>query len=187
VFKIDYALSEHIPWKDTNCLKASTVHVGGTLAEIALAEKEAWEGKCSERPFVLVAQQSQFDASRSPEGKHTCWAYCHVPHGSNQDMSTTIENQIERFAPGFKDIILAKSSMNAAQFYAYNPNYVGGAVAGGATDITQLFTRPVARLNPYSTPDPQLFICSASTPPGGGVHGMNGFHAAKSVWEQMFR
>ncbi len=186
VFKIDYALSSPIPWKDPNCLKASTVHLGGTIAEIAKSEKEAWEGKLSDKPFVLVSQQSQFDDTRSPFGQHTCWAYCHVPNGSTADMSEIIENQIERFAPHFKDTILARHSMNTNQFYAYNGNYFGGAVTGGATDLTQLFTRPVARLNPYSTPNPGIYICSASTPPGGGVHGMNGFHAAKSVFKHVF-
>lgn len=186
VFKIDYALKDPIPWKDPNCLKASTVHLGGRIEEIARGEKEAWEGKISEKPFVLISQQSQFDPSRSPEGSHTCWAYCHVPNGSMVDMSTIIENQIERFAPGFRDTILARHSLNTQQFQAYNPNYFGGAVTGGSTDITQLFTRPVARFDPYSTPDPSIFICSASTPPGGGVHGMNGFHAARSVYRKLF-
>lgn len=185
VFKIDYALSQPIPWKDPNCLKASTVHLGGTLEEIAQSEMEAWEGKHSEKPFVLVSQQSQFDTTRSPEGKHTCWAYCHVPNGSEMDMSLIIENQMERFAPGFKETILARHSLNTRQFQAYNPNYFEGAVTGGAADITQIFTRPVARINPYSTPNSKIFICSASTPPGGGVHGMNGFYAAQSVWESL--
>ncbi|MEO0895667.1 MAG: NAD(P)/FAD-dependent oxidoreductase [Bacteroidota bacterium] len=185
VFKIDYALKEPIPWKDPNCLKASTIHVGGTLEEIAQGEKEAWEGKISQSPYVLMAQQSQFDPTRAPEGQHTCWAYCHVPFGSTVDMSEIIENQIERFAPGFRDVILAKSSMNSPAFEAYNPNYVGGAVTGGAADITQLFTRPVGLINPYSTPNEKIFICSASTPPGGGVHGMNGYHAAKAVEKQL--
>lgn len=181
VFKIDYALSAPIPWKDPTCLKASTVHLGGTFEEIAQGEKEAWQGIHPETPFVLVAQQSQFDPTRSPAGKHTGWAYCHVPFGSKKDMSEIIEAQIERFAPGFKETILSKQSMNTAAFHAYNPNYVGGAVTGGAADITQLFTRPVVRINPYSTPNPNIFICSASTPPGGGVHGMCGYYAAKSV------
>ena len=186
VFKIDYALSEQIPWKDPRCLQASTVHLGNTIEEIAQSEKDIWEGKHSEKPYVLVAQQSQFDATRSPAGQHTCWAYCHVPFGSTQDMSAIIENQIERYAPGFKDIILAKYSMNTKAFEAYNPNYLGGVVTGGATDITQLFTRPVARFDPYSTPNEKLFICSASSPPGGGVHGMCGYHAARSVWKKCF-
>ncbi len=186
VFKIDYALSEPIPWKDKRCLEASTVHLGGTIEEIARGEKEAWNGIHSENPYVLVAQQSQFDDSRSPEGQHTCWAYCHVPFGSEKDMSGIIENQIERFAPGFRDTILAKSSMNTKAFHTYNPNYVGGAVTGGAADISQLFTRPIARFDPYSTPNSKIFICSAATPPGGGVHGMCGYYAAKSVLKKLF-
>lgn len=181
VFKIDYALSGPIPWANPKCNEASTVHLGGTLEEIAQGEKDVWEGRHNNKPFVLLTQQSLFDSERSPEGQHTCWAYCHVPNGSEKDMSEIIENQIERFAPGFKKLIIAKHSMNTKAFHAYNPNYVGGAVTGGAADITQLFTRPIARFDPYSTPNPKLFICSASTPPGGGVHGMNGYHAAKSV------
>lgn len=187
VFKIDYALSGPIPWKDPNCLRASTVHVGGMMEEIAQTEKDAWEGRHSEKPFVLVSQQSQFDTTRSPGGQHTCWAYCHVPNGSTKDMSLIIENQLERFAPGFKDTILARSSMNARNFQDYNGNYFGGAVTGGAADISQLFTRPVARIDPYSTPNSKIFICSASTPPGGGVHGMNGFYASESVGRKLIR
>jgi phytoene dehydrogenase-like protein len=186
VFKIDYALSGPIPWTDARCLEASTVHIGGRLEAIATGEKEAWENVHSAEPWVLLAQQSQFDSSRSPAGQHTCWAYCHVPFGSEKDMSATIENQIERFAPGFKKLILAKHSMNTKAFEAYNPNFVGGGITGGAADITQLFTRPVARLDPYSTPNPKVFMCSASTPPGGGVHGMNGYHAAKSAFRNLF-
>ncbi len=184
-FKLDFALSEPIPWKDKRCLKASTVHLGGSLEEIAAAEKAAWEGKYTDKPYILLAQQSQFDATRSPQGQHTGWAYCHVPFNSDRDMTSEIEGQIERFAPGFKDTILAKSRMNAPAFEAYNPNYVGGAVTGGAADITQLFTRPVARWNPYSTPNPKIFMCSASTPPGGGVHGMCGYWAARSVLKKL--
>ncbi|MDG2449370.1 MAG: NAD(P)/FAD-dependent oxidoreductase [Saprospiraceae bacterium] len=184
-FKIDYALSEAIPWRDKRCLEASTVHLGGCHEEIAESERAAWHGKHSDSPFVILAQQSQFDKTRSPKGQHTCWANCHVPLGSERDMSLEIENQIERFAPGFRDIILAKSSMTAHSFSKYNLNYVGGAVTGGAADITQLFTRPVARLNPYSTPNPKIFMCSASTPPGGGVHGMCGYWAAKSVFKKL--
>ena len=184
-FKIDYALSEAIPWRDKRCLEASTVHLGGCHEEIAESERAAWHDKHSDSPFVILAQQSQFDKTRSPKGQHTCWANCHVPLGSERDMSLEIENQIERFAPGFRDVILAKSSMTAHSFSKYNLNYVGGAVTGGAADITQLFTRPVARLNPYSTPNPKIFMCSASTPPGGGVHGMCGYWAAKSVFKKL--
>lgn len=186
VFKMDYALSGPIPWTDPRCLEASTVHLGGTIEEIAKGEKECWENKHSEKPYVLLSQQSQFDGSRSPVGQHTCWAYCHVPYGSEKNMGEIIENQIERFAPGFKKLILAKHSMNTKALHAYNLNYVGGGVTGGAADITQLFTRPVARMDPYSTPNSKIFICSASTPPGGGVHGMNGYHAAKSVLKKLF-
>ena len=185
VFKIDYALDDPIPWQDQNCLKASTVHLGGTLSEIAASEKEVWEGRQGQKPFVLISQQSQFDFTRAPEGKHTGWAYCHVPNGSNVDMAPHIENQIERFAPGFKDIILASHIMAPKDLNQYNPNYVGGSITGGTVDIFQLFTRPVARLNPYSTPNPSIFICSASTPPGGGVHGMCGFYAAQSVLQSL--
>lgn len=179
VFKVDYALNGSIPWRDSRCLQASTVHVGGTLAEVAASEKDAWKGKASDRPFIMVCQQSEFDSGRAPEGQHTGYAYCHVPHNSTRDWTPYIENQIERFAPGFKDVILAKKATTPQNFQSYNPNYVGGAITGGAADITQLFTRPVARLNPYSTPNPKIFICSASTPPGGGVHGMCGYHAVR--------
>ena len=185
VFKIDLALSEPIPWTDPNCYKASTVHVGGTFEEIEASEKEIWKGHHSERPYVLIAQQSHFDDTRAPSGKHTCWAYCHVPNGSDQDMSQVIKNQIERFAPGFQDTIIEEHHMNASAFQTYNPNYVGGAVTGGAADISQLFTRPTMRIDPYSTPNSAIYICSASTPPGGGVHGMNGYYAAQSVLKKL--
>lgn len=180
-FKIDYALNGPIPWNDERCLKASTVHLGGTFDEIAFSEKEVWEGRCCKKPFVLISQQSQFDATRAPQEKHTGWAYCHVPNGSKVDMTPYIENQIERFAPGFKATVLARHTMAPDDLYRYNPNYFGGVITGGATDIFQLFSRPVARWDPYGTPNPNIFICSASTPPGGGVHGMCGFYAAQSV------
>ncbi len=179
VFKLDYALNGSIPWRDPRCLQASTVHVGGTLAEIAASEKDAWKGRASDRPFIMVCQQSEFDTGRAPEGQHTGYAYCHVPQASKRDWTPYIEDQIERFAPGFKDLILARKTTTPQDFQSYNPNYVGGAITGGAADITQLFTRPVARINPYSTPNPKIFICSASTPPGGGVHGMCGYHAVR--------
>jgi phytoene dehydrogenase-like protein len=181
IFKIDYALAAPIPWQDPRCLLASTVHLGGSFAELARSEKAPWAGQHADKPFVLLCQQSQFDASRAPLGRHTGWAYCHVPFGSTQDMTAVIERQIERFAPGFRDIVLARHTMNTQALAAYNPNYVGGAITGGAVDITQLFTRPVARLDPYSTPNPAIFSCSAATPPGGGVHGMCGYYAAQSV------
>ncbi|MFO1472780.1 MAG: NAD(P)/FAD-dependent oxidoreductase [Turneriella sp.] len=181
VFKVDYALKRCIPWRDANILKASTVHIGGTMAEIAAAEKAVWSGKHPQKPFVLLTQQSEFDASRAPKGKHTLWAYCHVPNASMIDMSAAIEAQIERFAPGFGDTILRRHSMHAGDFAAYNANYVGGAITGGVSDLAQFLTRPVARLNPYTTPNNRIFLCSASTPPGGGVHGMCGFNAAETV------
>ena len=185
VFKVDWALDGSIPWTDPRCLQASTVHVGGTMEEINHSERSAWNGKHVEKPFVMLCQQSEFDSSRAPDGKHTGYAYCHVPHGSTQDMTSAIENQIERFAPGFKDLILARHSTNPSAFETYNPNNVGGAITGGAADISQLFTRPVARLDPYATPNPSIFICSASTPPGGGVHGMCGYHAARSALKKI--
>jgi phytoene dehydrogenase-like protein len=181
VFKLDWALSGPIPWKDRSALRASTVHVGGTLEEIADAEAAAFRGEHHPRPFVLVAQQSQFDFTRAPVGHHTGYAYCHVPHGSSVDVSTQIEAQIERFAPGFRDLIMARVAHTPGDFERYNPSFIGGVIAGGCADLTQLFTRPVARLDPYSTPAPGIFLCSAATPPGGGVHGMSGYFAARSA------
>jgi phytoene dehydrogenase-like protein len=185
-FKLDWALSEPIPWRDRRCLRASTVHLGGTIEEIASAERAAWDGQHHERPFVLVTQQSVFDDTRAPAGKHTGYAYCHVPAGSNVDVTERIEAQIERFAPGFKDCIIARHRLAPADLEAHNASYIGGAVTGGAASLDQLFTRPLPRLDPYSTPNPKLFLCSHSTPPGGGVHGMCGFHAARSVLRTRF-
>jgi phytoene dehydrogenase-like protein len=185
VFKIDWALDGPIPWAAPECARAATLHLGGTLAEIAAAEGAVWRGEHPERPFVLLAQPSLFDASRAPLGKHTAWAYCHVPHGSGFDMTDRIEQQVERFAPGFRARVLARSVMAPAAMERYNANYIGGDISGGVSDIGQLFTRPAVRLDPYATPDPQLFICSASTPPGGGVHGMCGYWAARSVLRRL--
>jgi phytoene dehydrogenase-like protein len=187
VFKLDWALDGPIPWRDPRCLEASTVHLGGTLDEIAAAEAAVWRGTHPERPFVLVVQQSQFDASRAPAGKHTGYAYCHVPGGSNLDRTEVIERQVERFAPGFRDRILARHTLRTADLEHENPNYVGGAITGGVADLLQFFARPVARLDPYTTPNPRLFICSAATPPGGGVHGMCGYFAAQSALRQLRR
>ncbi len=184
-FKLDWALDGSIPWKDARCLQASTVHLGGTLEEIAASEAAVWRGEHPARPFVLLCQQSEIDGTRAPSGKHTGWAYCHVPAGSTQDMTDAVESQVERFAPGFRSRILARHVTAPADLERYNANYVGGAITGGVADMGQLFTRPVARFNPYTTPHPQLFICSASSPPGGGVHGMCGYHAARSALQRL--
>lgn len=183
VFKIDFALSDPIPWKDDVCQKAGTVHLGGTFDEIAKSESDTAHGKHPDNPFVLVAQHSLFDVSRAPAGKHTAWAYCHVPNGSTRDMTEPIVNQIERFAPGFRDCILEYHTMNTNAIEAYNPNYIGGDINGGSQDITQLFSRPAGLFDPYHIPTTNMFICSSSTPPGGGVHGMCGYHAAESAIE----
>ena len=180
-FKVDFALDGPIPWRAQECLRAGTVHLGGTLEEISAGEAAVWRGEHPERPFILLAQHSVFDASRAPEGKHTVWAYCHVPNGSTFDMTKRIEHQIERFAPGFKERILAKSVSGPAELERQNANLVGGDVTGGYLGFRQLFTRPMIRLNPYSTPARGLYICSSSTPPGGGVHGMCGYFAARAA------
>jgi len=181
VFKLDFALNDPIPWIDEICRNAGTVHIGNTYEEIANSEAETACGKHAEKPFVLVAQHSLFDKSRAPANKHTAWAYCHVPNGSTKDMTEPIVNQIERFAPGFRDCILSKHAMNTEAMQAHNPNYIGGDINGGRQDITQLFTRPAGLFDPYRILDTNMFICSSSTPPGGGVHGMCGYHAAESV------
>jgi phytoene dehydrogenase-like protein len=181
VFKIDYALDGPLPWTAKECLRAGTVHLGGTAEEISAGEAAVWRGEHPARPFVLLTQQSLFDNTRAPQGSHTLWAYCHVPNGSTVDMSQAIEDQIERFAPGFRSRVIARRSMNAASMETYNPNYIGGDINGGAQTLDQFFTRPVVRWNPYAMPAEGLYICSSSTPPGGGVHGMSGFHAAKAV------
>ena len=179
VFKIDYALSEPIPWRDPSGALAGTVHLGGTLDEIAASERACFEGEHVDDPFVLVAQQSLFDSTRAPQDQHTGWAYCHAPSGSTRDMTDAIENQIERFAPGFRDTVLARHTMNAHDYEVYNPNYVGGDVNVGLPTLDQLFTRPTART--YRTPNRRIYLCSAATPPGGGIHGMCGHHAARAA------
>jgi phytoene dehydrogenase-like protein len=181
VFKLDLALGGPVPWRSRECARAGTVHLGGTLAEIAEAEAAVWRGRHPERPYVLVAQQSLFDPSRAPAGKHTLWAYCHVPNGSDVDMSEPILSQLERFAPGFRDLVLARSALGPARLEEHNANYAGGDIAGGAQDFPQLFARPVLKWVPYATPVPGLYLCSSSTPPGGGVHGMCGHHAARAA------
>lgn len=187
VFKIDWALSGPIPFTSPECRMAGTVHLGNTFSEIAAGEQLSSSGGHPEKPFVLLAQQSLFDSTRAPEGKQTAWAYCHVPNGSAVDMTKAIENQVERFAPGFKDLILERNTMNSMQMEAYNPNYIGGDINGGIIDIGQLFTRPALRSSPYRTSAKGIYICSSSTPPGGGVHGMCGFHAAKTALNDIFK
>ncbi|MEK7407968.1 MAG: NAD(P)/FAD-dependent oxidoreductase [Acidobacteriota bacterium] len=178
-FKVDWALNGPIPWRAAECRRAATVHLGGSLEEIAASERAAWEGRLPERPFVLLAQPSLFDPARAPAGTHTAWAYCHVPNGSTFDMLERIERQVERFAPGFRDRVLARNVMPPAALEQHNPNFVGGDISAGMTDLRQFFARPTWRL--YSTPDPAIYICSAATPPGPGVHGMCGWFAAQAV------
>ncbi len=187
VFKVDWALDGPVPFRADGCGQAGTVHLGNTLEEIAGSEKSTWDGGHPERPFVLLAQQSLFDPTRAPAGKHTAWAYCHVPHGSRVDMTDAIERQVERFAPGFRERILARHVMDTAGMEAYNPNYVGGDINGGVIDVGQLFTRPALRASPYRTSARGLYLCSSSTPPGGGVHGMCGYHAARTALRDIFR
>jgi phytoene dehydrogenase-like protein len=186
VFKMDWALNAAIPWRDAECLRAGTVHLSGSLSQVAASERAMGEGSISKQPFVIVVQPSLFDASRAPPGRHTAWAYCHLPHGSTFDASSLIEDQIERFAPGFKDCILARAGRGPAEMQRYDENYVGGDINGGAASLGQLFTRPVVQLDPYATPVPHFFLCSSSTPPGGGVHGMCGYWAAKSALRKAF-
>jgi len=185
VFKVDWALTAPIPWRAGECRRAGTVHLGGTMNEIAASEKATWEGRIVDRPFVLLSQPTLFDPSRAPVGKHVAWAYCHVPRASTVNMLDRIERQIERFAPGFRDCVLARSVLAPADIETHNANLVGGDIAAGVTDLRQFFTRPTWRN--YSTPVKGLYICSASTPPGVGVHGMCGYHAATLALKQMFR
>ncbi len=186
-FKLDYALSGPVPWKAEECKKAGTVHLGSSFEEIAASEKAVSKGRNPEKPFVLVSQQSLFDPTRAPEGKQTLWAYCHVPNGSTFDMTSRIEDQIERFAPGFRDLILARKVSSPADLQVYNNNYIGGDINGGLINFTQLFTRPAVRVNPYTTPDKSIYFCSSSTPPGGGVHGMCGYYAAQAALKSGLR
>jgi phytoene dehydrogenase-like protein len=186
VFKIDYALSGPIPWRHGVCGQAATVHLGGTADEIADAEADVNRGVVAERPFVLLAQQSHVDASRAPVSRHTGWAYCHVPHGADVDMTDRIEQQIERFAPGFRDLVLARHTLSPRDIEARNANMVGGDIGGGANTLRQFLLRPTMRLNPYTTSNPTIFIGSSSTPPGGGVHGMCGYWAAATVLRRVF-
>lgn len=186
VFKIDWAIEGAIPFTSEQVRQAGTVHLGNTFEEISASEEATSIGRHPVKPFVLLAQQSVFDKSRAPEGKQAVWAYCHVPNGSKKDMTSIIENQVERFAPGFRDRILARHTFTAAQLEEYNPNYIGGDINGGIIDLGQLFTRPALRLSPYRTSAKGLYICSSSTPPGGGVHGMCGYHAARRAWRDLF-
>lgn len=186
VFKVDWALDGQVPFISDKAREAGTVHLGNTFEEIASSELATSKGKHPDKPFVLLAQQSVFDDTRAPKGKHAVWAYCHVPNGSTKDVTEAIEQQVERFAPGFRERILAKHTFNTAELEAYNPNYIGGDINGGIIDIGQLFTRPALRYSPYRTSEKGLYICSSSTPPGGGVHGMCGFHASERAWEDVF-
>lgn len=186
IFKVDWALAGPIPWANPDCHRAGTIHLGGTLEEITQAEQQISDGQHPDRPYVLLAQQSLFDPTRAPAGKHTGWAYCHVPNGSTVDMTDRIEQQVERVAPGFRDLILGRHTMNTTQIEAWNPNYVGGDINGGIIDWRQLFTRPTLSLSPYKTSASGIFICSSATPPGGGVHGMCGYHAARVALREGF-
>lgn len=186
IFKIDWALAEPIPWEYPECRQTATMHLGGSAHEIAAGEEAAWKGNHSERPFILLAQPSLFDASRAPVGRHTAWAYCHVPNGSTRDMTKVIEAQVERFAPGFGDVVLARSTRNCAQMEASNENLIGGDIGGGANTLPQILFRPTFSLDPYRMPVEGLYLCSSSTPPGGGVHGMCGYNAARSALKHTF-
>ncbi|GAC1327020.1 MAG: NAD(P)/FAD-dependent oxidoreductase [Candidatus Dormibacteria bacterium] len=186
VFKLDWALDGPIPWQSTLARRAGTVHVGGPMSEVVASEAAVVGRSPAARPFVILVQASIFDPGRAPAGKHTAWAYCHVPNGSEEDMTSAIEDQVERFAPGFRDLVLARHATNTAALEAYNANYIGGDINGGVQDWRQLFARPLARPLPYATPDRGLYICSSSTPPGGGVHGMCGYWAARAALARAF-
>lgn len=181
VFKVDWALNAAVPWRASECARAGTLHLGGTLEEIAASERAAWLGNVSNRPYVLAVQPSRFDSTRAPVGRHTLWAYCHVPHGCETDMTPVIEAQIERFAPGFRDCISTRQSMGPAMLERRNANLVGGDISGGAADLAQIFARPVASVTPYATAIDGVYLCSSSTPPGVGGHGMCGYYAARAA------
>jgi phytoene dehydrogenase-like protein len=185
VFKLDWALSAPIPWKARECARAATVHVGGTIDEIAESELAAWENRICERPFVLLVQPTLFDDTRAPDGTHVAWAYCHVPNGSTADMTERIESQIERFAPGFRDCIVKRHTLSTRDMESRNSNLIGGDISGGAATLSQLIFRPTA--STYRTPLPGVYLCSSSTPPGGGVHGMCGYHAAARALRDLSR
>ena len=186
VFKVDWALNSPIPFTHKKCRKAGTVHLGFSSTEIKNSEAAIHEGRITDAPYILIAQHTVFDTTRAPAGKHTAWAYCHVPNGNTEDCTRIIEDQIEKVAPGFKNTILATATKNTQDLQEFNPNIIGGDINGGMQDITQLFTRPVTQISPYKTSNPQIYICSSSTPPGGGVHGMCGFHAAKAAVHDHF-
>ena len=186
-FKVDWALDGPIPWKAVEGASAGTLHLGGTLEELAESERAPWEGKAPNKPYVLLVQSSLFDPTRAPEGKQTAWGYCHVPNGCTIDMTDAIESQIERFAPGFRDRVIARHVMSPADLERHNENLIGGDIGGGSNELSQLFTRPVARVVPYSTPIAGLYLCSSSTPPGGGVHGMCGYYAAQAALKRELR
>jgi phytoene dehydrogenase-like protein len=185
VFKMDWALSSPVPWRSADCRRAGTIHLGGALEEIAASERASWAGRVPESPYAIVVQPSVFDPTRAPAGRHTLWAYCHVPNGSTADRSGAIEAQIERFAPGFRDCVTVRHAAGPADLEAHNANLVGGDIAGGATDLAQILSRPVLSLSPYATPLPGVYLCSSSTPPGVGVHGMCGYHAAMTALRRM--
>jgi phytoene dehydrogenase-like protein len=185
-YKVDWALRQPIPWRNAECRRAMTVHVCGAFEDVLRSESDMMNGRAPEKPFVLLVQQSGVDPTRAPAGQHTGWAYCHVPNGCPVDMTDRIEAQIERFAPGFRDCILARHCTSPAQLEAYNPTMIGGDVAGGQNDLKQFLFRPIPRFNPYATPNKRLFLCSSSTPPGGGVHGMCGYHAARTALRRVF-
>ncbi|MBZ0231724.1 MAG: FAD-dependent oxidoreductase, partial [Deltaproteobacteria bacterium] len=185
-FKIDWALRGPVPWRDPRCARAATVHLSGNLDDIARAERASHEGRSALRPFILFVQPSLFDRTRAPAGQHTAWAYCHVPHGAAVDETANIEAHVEEFAPGFRALVIGRASVNPVQLAAYNPNYVGGDINAGLSDLRQLFFRPLVSLDPYATDAEDIFLCSSATPPGGAVHGMCGYWAARSVLRNVF-